>query len=105
MSSWKWLILFGVIALVILIILNWGYRQALNSLETELDNRLSERLLVLAENLAVQIDHALVRVDVLADRRPYAVERAGLAVHLRAIRVGILMKMVVVVLPESRLPA
>lgn len=56
MFSRKWLVVFGAVALVILVILNWGYRQALHSLTAELDDRLSERLLILAENLAVQID-------------------------------------------------
>jgi len=50
------LIAFGILALAILVILNWGYRLALQSLKTDLDDRLSAQLLNLAEDLAIQID-------------------------------------------------
>lgn len=55
-SSRNWLIIFGAAALAVLVILNWGYRQALLSTATELDDELSLRLVGLAENLALQID-------------------------------------------------
>ncbi len=56
MSSRKWLIIFGTVALVILFALNWGYRQALESVTAEMDRGLSDRLLGLATDLAGQID-------------------------------------------------
>jgi len=67
MSSRKWLVVFGATALVILLALNWGYRRALQSTTAELDEGLSQRLMELAENLAVQIDPAMVGGETTVD--------------------------------------
>jgi signal transduction histidine kinase len=66
-SSKRWLILFGLLALVILVILNWGYRLALQSLKSDLDNRLSTQLLNLADDIAVQIDPEMVSGEITVD--------------------------------------
>ncbi len=67
MFSRKWLLFFGATALVILVIFNWGYREALQSIEAELDDELSGRLIGLAENLAVQIDPEIATDEIAVD--------------------------------------